>query len=120
MAAALRFAVGDPNYLKVVLLEGVLNIPQHLYSKSEGSTTFKSGFQYESLLLLIGSVLQLSLPDGKCVTSANEICKHLCNQAGKASFCLDEAQNDTVVDQWLIWEASKLQVNVRSSSYLLQ
>ena len=40
MAATLLFSAGDPNYLKVVLLEEVLNIPQHLYSKTEGSYNF--------------------------------------------------------------------------------
>lgn len=52
----------------------------------------------------------MSLSDGTSITSASEICRYLCSEAGQKSFYLDDTADQAIADQWMSWEASKLQV----------
>ena len=62
------------------------------------------------MIQYIGDELQLSLPNGTSITSANEICRYLCSEAGQKSFYLDGTADQALADRWMNWEANKLQV----------
>ena len=109
MAVKLTYTAGDSNYLKVVLLDEVLHTPVCSYSKTEGKF-INLILTSRDKIFLSGGELHLSLPDGTHITSANEVCKYLCSEAGQKTFSWEDTTEQALADQWMSWETNKLQV----------
>ena len=109
---ALSYSSGDPDYLKVVLLQNVLAVSLPVSREGRGGVPIlnKLNDNLDIYKLSESSEGPISLVlDGDCLSSANEICRYLCIEVGCECFAT-AGSSCAAVDYWLEWEACKLKV----------